>query len=228
MSKEIYQEPRVSLNQLCEYSSASSTRRCSIIKNAKDKPVFIVKRYNEAEEFLAHFLASGSDSKILKDGIQSLKKGIYPKEFDKENALSSADALESFYNNGLWLIEFLKAYDLEVSLNERHHKTIINGVKISIRPELMLFDKSTRQRIGFLKFYISKTKPLNSNNGELISCVGKHYFNEELTLDFHSKNCLTLDVFRGELISAPNAHKRKIADIKASCQEIFDRWDRVD
>jgi hypothetical protein len=36
-----------------------------------------------------------------------------------------------------------------------------------------------------------------------------------------------LDVFRGELITAPKAFKKRMSDITASCKEIADRWDLV-
>jgi hypothetical protein len=220
--------PRMGINPLCEYVYLSSaSRRSTIIKNAKEKPTFVVKRYNEAEDFLSYFLASKCDSKLLLEHIKSLRTGYYAKEFERDCAHYSADALEGFFRNGLWLTGLMENYDLEVSLNQTTHKIIISGVQISIRPELILYKKGTKERVGFLKLYISKTKPLESHHGELVACLGKSYFLEEHTLNFHSDCCLVLDVFRGELITAPKAFKKRMSDITASCKEIADRWDLV-
>ena len=223
-----YKDPRIGINPLAQYTDgATATRRSSIIKNAKDKPLFIVRRYNEAEEFLAHFLASGASSRLLADHITTLRTGFYFKDSDRENASYSADALQAFYKNGLWLPGLLSAYNIDVTVHENAHKTIVEGVQVSLRPELMLRDKKSGEQIGFVKFHFSKTRPLPSSQAELIACFGKHYFESEHTLVFKASNCLVLDVFTGGITQAPKAFAKRLSDIKASCREIADRWHLV-
>lgn len=223
-----YKNPRIGINSLAQYTGgATATRRSSIIKNAKDNPLFIIRRYNEAEEFLAHFLASGASSQMLNDHITTLKTSYYFKDSDKENAAHSADVLHAFYKNGLWLSGLLSSYTIDVTVHENAHKTIVEGVQVSLRPELMLSDKQSGERVGFVKFYFSKTRPLPSNQAELIACFGKYYFESEHTLVFKANNCFVLDVFSGAMTQAPKAFTKRLLDIQASCKEIADRWDLV-
>lgn len=223
-----YKDPRIAINPLTQYTDgATSTRRASIIKNAKEKPTFLVRRYNEAEEFLAHFLATGASSRMLTDHIKTLRTSYYSKEFNKECAEQSADALQAFYKNGLWLPGLLSKYTIDVTVHENTHKTIVEGVQVSVRPELMLRDKQSGERVGFVKFHFSKTKPMPTSQAELVACFGKHYFESEHTLVFKANNCFVLDVFTGEVTQAPKAFAKRLSDIKASCREIADRWHLV-
>ncbi len=221
----IYKNPRIGINPLTQYTDgATATRRTSIIKNAKEKPTFIVRRYNEAEEFLAYFLASGASSRMLTDHISALRTGYYTTDFEKECADHSADALQAFYTTGLWLPGLLSKYTVDATVHENAHKTIVEGVQVSLRPELMLRDKQTGESVGFVKFHFSKTKPIPSSQAELVACFGKFYFESEHTLIFKAQNCFVLDVFTGEVTQAPKAFAKRLSDIKASCKEIADRW----
>jgi hypothetical protein len=49
----VYLYPRMSLKMICEYVTASATRRSTIIKNSCIIPTFIVKRYNMASEIIS-------------------------------------------------------------------------------------------------------------------------------------------------------------------------------
>lgn len=223
-----YKDPRIAINPLSQYTDgATAIRRASIIKNAKEKPTFLVRRYNEAEEFLAHFLATGARSQLLSDHITTLRTSYYSKDFDKECAQNSADALQAFYINGLWLPGLLSKYAIDVTVHENAHKTIIEGVQVSVRPELILRDKKSGERVGFVKFHFSKTKPIPASQAELVACFGKYYFESEHTLVFKANNCFVLDVFTGEVTQAPKAFAKRLLYIKASCREIADRWHLV-
>lgn len=223
-----YVDPRMAINPLTQYTDgATATRRTSIIKNAKEKPTFIVRRYNEAEEFLAHFLATGASSRMLTDHISALRSSFYITNFEKECAEHSADALQAFFKNGLWLPGLLSKYKVDVTVHDNAHKTMVEGVQVSLRPELMLRDKNSGQRMGFVKFHFSKSKPIPARQAELVACFGKHYFEAEHTLVFKPQNCFVLDVFTGEVTHAPKAFSKRLSDIKASCREIADRWHLV-
>lgn len=227
MVLKTYKEPRLGIISLCEYQSASAVRRNTIIKNAKEVPSYIVRRYNEAEDFLTHFLIAKGDSRFLMDHIHSLRNSYYDKQSDKDCAHSCADALEGFLQKGFWFNSFLDQFALECSLPYAHNKMIIKGVQVSIRPELILRAKDGRQQLGFVKLYFSKSKPLTQMMGELITCVGKHYYMEEYNMVFKENNCLVFDVFRGQLYAAPRAFKKRMSDVNASCSEIADRWHLV-
>ena len=223
-----YKSPRVGIIPLCEYQAASAVRRTTIIKNAKDVPVYIAKRYEKAEHFLANFLTSQGESRHLTDYINTLRTDAYKSKFEEDCGHSSADSLSAFHQNGLWVTTLLNSFGLYCSINDHSNKMIVNGVQISFRPEIILRDKDGRQQLGFVKLYFSKTKPLSESSATLITCVGKHYYELEQGLVLQAKNCLILDVFRGTLFDAPKAHKRRLNEVLASCKEIADRWDLID
>jgi len=220
-----YSTPRISVNPLCEYVYATATRRGSIIKNSKEKPTYMTVRYNHAEEILSFYLAQSTvDVKILTDQIYSLNTIKYKSDFEKRCATISAEALSAFLRKESYVKKILSLYKSFMTIEETKHKLIINGVQISIRPEIILRDTLGKQQLGFVKFYFSKSVPLTQERAELIACVGKHYFESEHHLPLLNKNCFVLDVFRGEIFSAPKSHVKRMNDIYASCQEIADRW----
>lgn len=220
--------PRIGINSLAEYTSGvTATRRTSIIKNAKEKKNYIVRRYNEAEEFLAHYISSEANAQILFDQIKTLRTNQYFKDSERDNAIHSANALEAFYKNGVSFSNLLLKYKVDATVNVNTHKTIIEGVKVSLRPELILRDKQSGQQLGFVKFYFSKTKALSKSQAEMIACFGKYYFESEHNLILKPDNCFVFDVFIGEFTHAPRAYAKRLSDIKSSCREIRDRWDLI-
>lgn len=220
--------PRISLNPLCEYVEAGPYRRSSIIKNSKEPPLYITRYYNVGEELLTRYLSQVRDKPIfLRLHSSRLRLLSHNNDSEAKNAKFSSEALLSFLSHEKSIRKKLSAYSIETSLNDNTNKVIINGVQISIRPELLLRDSEGKQQLGFMKLYFSKTEPLTRDRAELIATVGKHYFETEKGIMLNSKHCMVLDVFRGTLFNAPKSFKRRIWDIEAACQEIFDRWDMI-
>jgi hypothetical protein len=227
--KKVYKEPRISVNPLCEYVvSATASKRNSIIKQSKTPISFITKWYNKAEDILSFYLANVRDSpKILSMEANRLQTDLYTDEMERKYAHASADAINSFLKKEKSARTILSAYALETAVNENKHKFILKGVQISLRPELILRDNQGKEQLGFVKFYFSKNDLLTQERGEAMACLIKYYFEQEFAYAFKPENCLVIDVFAGEFISAPKSHKRIIANIEASCLEIADRWDKV-
>lgn len=117
---------------------------------------------------------------------------------------------------------------LVLRADEKHRKIVINRVKISIRPELMICGVDGSEHTGFIKLYFGKTKPLGKAIGESMACMGKHYFKEVEGLDFKNKNCVVIDVFANEIYTAPSSYKRTIQQLSCCCTEIADRWDKIE
>lgn len=226
---KINNEPRISVNPLCEYVvSASATKRNGIIRNCKRPLTFITKWYNTAEELLAFYLSNIRDEpKVLQTEIARIKTKKYADEMEEKYANASAEALHSFLGVELKIREVLAPFSVEMAVNDSKHKFINNGVKISLRPEIILRDCQGKQQLGFVKFYFSKCEPLGKDRGELMACLIKHYFEQEFAFKFKNQHCFVLDVYNGILYTSPNSFKKRISDINAACKEIADRWDRV-
>jgi hypothetical protein len=225
---KVYQDPRISVNPLCEYvDDASATRRTSIIKQCKRPVSYITKWYNDAEDILSFYLSKvRNDSKVLSVETQRLKAiaKTHPDEMERKFALASATALNSFLAHELDIRTLLSPYHLDIAVNDSKHKFMLCGVQISLRPELILRDQEGKQQLGFVKFYFGKNEALTESRAELIACLTKYYFEQEFAFAFKPQHCLVLDVFTGRLWQAPKAHKRNLSNIEASLREIADRW----
>ena len=223
----VYATPRMSVNMLGEYVNASASRRNAIIKDSRIVPTYIAKRYNYASDIISKYISSGkSDINLLRKEIVLLKTGTYSSKYEKEMAMFSVEAVSAFLNHADVITNIFESSKLEASIHFNFHKINLEGVEISIRPEIILKSSKTKEIIGFIKLYFSKNNELDLDRGDFITCLGRNYFNEGHSLNLAEKNCFVLDVFRGELMTAPRAFKRRMSDISASCREISDRWDR--
>jgi len=228
--KKVNENPRISVNPLCEYvTTATASRRYAIIKQSKTPVTFITKWYNRAEESLAAYLSEDRDMPFMLElEAYRLQKAICSSDQEKKYSLASANALMAFLNSEKTVRHILAPFKAEVAIYDPNHKFILNGVQISLRPELILRDDKGKQQLGFLKFYFGKDEALGKDRGELMACLTKHYFETEFGFTLKTEHCMVLDVYRGEMFNAPKAHLRNLANIKAACKEIADRWDRVE
>lgn len=228
IKQRVYTTPRMSIKMLCEYVvKASASRRSSIIKDSSIVPTYIAKRYNSAAEAVAGFLSQpNSDLKSLMNELGYLKTKSYNSKYEREMAMLSIQALYSFAPHAISFKEILSGFKVEQANHFNYHKLSIEGVEISIRPELIIRNILNNEIIGFIKLYFSKTEPLDPESAALITCLGRNYFNETHSLNMSEKNCFVLDVFRGELSTAPKSFKKRMSDISAACREIADRWSR--
>ncbi len=228
--KRIHENPRISVNLLCEYvDEATASRRNSIIKQSKSPIAFITKWYNRAEDALSYYLSEIRDEPTLLSLEAKRIRGIRSfDEMELKYAIASAEALLAFLKKEAWVRNKLSAFKPEIAVHNPNHKFILSGVQISLRPELILRDKEGKQQLGFVKFYFGKNEELGEDRGELMACLTKYYFEQEFGFSFKNDHCMVLDVYRGEIYTAPKAFKRNIANIEAACREIADRWDKVD
>jgi hypothetical protein len=220
-------EPRMSLKMLCEYREASAITRNSIIKDSKFSKPFVTARYNEAESLISEYLANARDyPEILLQASAELKKSsLGLKDMQKEHALSSAYAIEKF-SKMAGKLKSLSNLIIRAEEN-KSRKIVTNGVKVSIRPELLISDCYGLEYVGFIKLYFGKSKPLTKTLAESMACFGKHYFKQKEDRDFSSKNCYVIDVCAVTLYTAPKSYKRIIQELEYCCSEIADRWDKI-
>lgn len=228
MKIRLNKDPRISVNALCEYVLASPSKRLTILKLCKKPVPFVTNWYNQAEDILSFYLAEiRHDPTVIKVEAGRLRTKSAATDMDKKFNVASAAALLSFLKDEISVRQILSPYILEIAVNDIKHKFVINGVQISLRPELILRDNGGKQQLGFVKFYFGKNDELGQDKGELIAALTKYYFEQEYNFSFKSKDCLVLDVYRGEMYSAPNAYKRSISNIQAALLEIADRWDKI-
>ncbi len=222
----INHEPKMSLNALGEYLTVGPARRKSIIRDQKYQKTFITARYKEAEKAITNYLVGGcQDDQTLKDTVIRLLTADHESEWRRQAFNNCADAIDSFRDMAKDLpIKAVKATHAEAS----QPKISIAGVAVSVRPEILLRDK-TGNIVGAIKLYFRKSKELSEKTGKLIATVLRTYLMDTFNAADTVKpaKCLVMDIFSGQIHQAPKAYKRAMANVQSACEEIAIRWPSV-
>lgn len=219
--------PRISLNKLGEYMNASASRRKRIIAEQREPKTFIIARYTDAQDVICNYLQDDSrDDEILYAGVERLLSAPVTTEWEEQCNQLCALALQHFLKVKDALP--LAGCSCEVLSPEQSSLMIVAGVEISVRPEvsLSIMDGKKAGQRGAIKLAFSKTYKLGEKSGEYISTLLHEY---AITTLFKGEKvcndkCLLVDVFDGQVISAPSARKRRMDDINAACEEIRKIW----
>lgn len=216
--------PKISLNKLGEYLTASPSRRRRIVQDQKDPKAFIAARYADAREAIVDFLASGmtADSKLLATA-KALREDSTGTDFARQDRLASAEAIENF----LEVVDQIELEDLVVVPTESSASAgmKVEGVHISVRPDAYLKNAITNDVIGAVKLHFPKTTPLNESASKYVSTALRVYLTEELSSSAADhRKCYVVDVSTQTVTCAPKSYKKNMADIAAACEEIRARW----
>ena len=217
------ENPRVSVNKLGEYMVAKPGRRLSIIRNQKRPADFIVAYYSQAEDAIAESIVQDHPDGFLETKIQELEKKTVSSDWDATRKSICIEALDYFTS-------FAKDAKFSTYRCSRgavdQPKTIIGGLTVSVRPEILLLDKE-RQIVGAVKLIFSKGRSAEAEEVEYIGAVLNHYMKEQHDPDCSHKDCYVIDVFAGTVTKAPKAFRKRMKDVEASCLEILDTWRRA-
>lgn len=221
-------KPKISLNKLGEYLDATPSRRKKIIQDQQDPKPFITIRYQDARENITSFLANDMvDEAGFLEAAQDLRDTREGTEFSLQDKRNSADAMENF-------LEVADLISLDGLVAEKVDKTTSSimefaGVDVSIRPDVILKDKETGYLKGAVKLHFSKTTPLTEKSAPYVAAALKVYLGAEDT-DSHiqPENCYVVDISTKKVFKAGKAHKNRIRDIEAACEEIEARWKKED
>ncbi len=224
--------PRISANQLAEYTLASPSRRQSILRNAKFAPTFLVIRYSEARKAICNFLADDSRpiAKLLEtENAQTVKSQGGGSAFKKNDAMLSAEAIKEFRKilNGNKLpktVVFEKP-------KGNFPKLDIGGVDISISLDLIAKNNGNGG-VGGVLVQTSKAIAAKSWRADHSRSVASLVWmlSAQCLADVGKvdrKYCFSIDLFGQSVTSAPQTYKRRLNDIEASCSEISALWDSI-
>lgn len=219
------EKPRMSLNKLGEYLSATMPgRRRSIIKEQRKPKDFIVARYAQAEQAIKeYFTTHKPNTDQLRRAIDSLSTMAHQEGWEGQTAELCTKALISFLNiaervptNGYTPVEG----------NNMVPKLNVSGLDISIRPEVLLTDPQNGTILGGIKLYLGKTHPLSDVAMAIVSTVLYRYLAETLSNEdiVAPENCFVVDVFAGKVVHAPRTYKQNMQHVRAACNEIATLW----
>ncbi len=229
MSKTSSETPRVSLNKLGEYLISSPSRRRTIVKQAKEPPDAIVPRYRQAFPPIEKFFETGNEEHIHK-AIERLRLKQPKSDWERDDNLNTALALDVFLKDASYLRE--EGCIITRANPQEQSKLLISGVQVSVRPDFYVrYTKRCRDFVGAIKFHWTKDDAHKlTEQGGLYVCTTVHQFLET----YHSKqakpsldHCISVDVFRHSICTAPRASHRLKENIKAGCEEIALRWQQV-
>lgn len=225
---KVREAPRVSLNALSEYLVASAAGRRRIIQEQKRPKPFQVAYYSEAEDAIARYLASDDRNLLdLQLNFKQLQKGGKSPDWELGRRDTGIEALEGFKK----LVPELPLNGLEVRRGPQKSRYLeVSGVTVSVRPEALLVQGTgDNRRLGAVKLYFSKSKPLSEERGRYASTILHAYLETFYTKvgvpDY--RICMVIDVFAGKIHTAPRTYKRKRQDVEAACLEINLLWSEV-
>lgn len=222
---------------MAEYlgSSTSSTRRTSIIREARFPKTSQVAQYDKAREGLVNFLGDGIRSyKHLADVEDYLeKRAARPTATDwiKRDSRFSKEAIAAFERayNKLGLVKLdcrpihgrLPHLDMwptriSVAMDFTVHKPIAGG-KDSIGGAILLFSRgesSSKTRIERSKIIAGL---IYTHCNRFLKGLG----NPEPSL------CFAVDVFNGKAHTPPGTFARKLRNVADACDEIAARWKTI-
>jgi hypothetical protein len=229
--KKIRQEPRISLNKLAEYITATPTRKDTILKQQKYPKDYMVTYYAEAERIVVGYLSYNdlADRNKLFEGVQRLQYQLAEttKSEEKKRLDSNLAALFAF----LAMIDSIDLNGASLKrMDNRDPSLTLSGVEVSVRPEVMVTKTHNgKQKVGAIKIHFSKTSPLNEEAQGYVS-AGLQLYCEDKLADFgivDPKLCLVIDVHSQKIMSNINNKTQRMKNIKAACSHIKTLWNTV-
>src|SRR6476660_1165440 len=86
--------PRISVNKLAEYMTASAARRRAIIRDQKHPLDFVVARYREVYEAIVASLIRGGDTSPIRERLKKLRESSPKTAWQSQDTQLSLEALE--------------------------------------------------------------------------------------------------------------------------------------
>lgn len=230
----IHLQPRITAMKLAEYVLADPSRQETIAKNAKRAPKAITFPYSRVRGAVTSGLSDGKLNpaffSTVADGIQ-VEAG--DTEWQRDDKTRSADALRRFAK----IIPTLNLTNAaQIHRPERGWKAlVIGGVRVSVNPELV-FSIAHRgvTKVGAVMLNTGQAEELSLSRtngrfsiGNYVTALICRMAEERLAaygMPLHTK-CCAVDIFRGEIHTAPATYKTLIKHMEAACKMIALRWD---
>lgn len=220
--------PRLSVNAITTYMNAAAAKREAVLREQKFPPTFRQRWYDTATKVITRCLIDPErDTEIVVETIDRLHAAHPVDKLERQINSNNAAALDGF----LAVLPSLEWDGLTASRYANKSALLeIEGVVISVRPEVMLQGKFRGSSVrGGVKLYLSKTTALGEDGGELIGALLHEYTAGRCSdgVGCKQRHCQVIDVFGEECYTAPTAIKRRMRDVEAACREIRERWPHI-
>jgi hypothetical protein len=221
-------DPRISVNKLGEYMTATPARRRQIVKDQKNRPAFKAARYRDARDAISSLIASGSAGEArARDFAEGLRRDPGGSDFAMQDRAHSAAAIDTFVEiRGAMKIDDLIAVSADARCSDAVEMA---GVRVVARPDALLLDPRSLAVVGCVKLHFSKSQPLDEKGGNYVATAMQTHLERNLSAPglVLSSRCYVVDIATRRIHTAPKARKRRLGDLAAACEEIKDRWEKL-
>jgi hypothetical protein len=219
--------PRISINKLGEYMTATPLRRRRIVLDQKRPKTFILPRYTEAQDAIVKHLVAGGDVDILTAEIERLALAPSATQWEDQRKELCGEAMSRFLD----IADHVDLGGMKAAVGGNDQPRLeLAGLEVSVRPEVILRGRNPQgaPTAGAIKLYFSKTIPLSEQGGAYIAAA-VHQFVETHIEPGHAdpRYCQVIDVFGGQVFRAPRALVRRRNDLVAACEEIVRAWETL-
>lgn len=232
--QKVVKEPRISVNNLAEYITATPTRRKKILQESKFPKEYIITRYKEARELSKKYISGIITTSDVREEIKRFEKEAaqFAKtqgaEFKFQDSSNSAESLRQLLKTPI-----PKFKNADISLNDEKKKYLtIKGVLVSVNPDLILKYDDALTYVGAIKLNITKSTKLTSEGQKMVCIllyeyVKKFYAYQGSAEVADFKLCQSFDVFKQQFDVCPSSMKNRLQNIEDACDEIASRWDSI-
>jgi len=227
MEQEVRLHPRISANKLGEYLVSPPLRRQCIIERQKYPCAYIGAYYEPARSILVDFIGGVIDRGQMLERADLLVESPHESTYAMHRAHGCAEAVLRFID----LEPRLDLRGMSPVMVERHDKLDVEGVDVSVYPDVVLEGRDAKQRptVGAIKLHFPKSHPHTEASAQYVATLLRMH----ATLAMSERGrviedaCIVVDVFAGRVLSAPRGYRRRWRDIGAACQEIRRVWPTV-
>ncbi|EIM73276.1 hypothetical protein A33O_15945 [Nitratireductor aquibiodomus RA22] len=222
------QAPRISLNKLCEFMTASIPRQRRIVRDQKFPPDYLRTYYREAQEAVASCIASELDNvSAVERQIDILNQQAPDTVGTQRRIASNVDALETF-------LDMLDQINLQGAVPELGAndapKLRVRNVDISVRPEIILrMENRNGPVVGAMKVHFPKTNPLDERSAGYASAILQEWTRVYLPDDGSASGplCCVLDIGSQCFYEGVRATRQRMRDIEDACATIAALWPTI-
>lgn len=221
-------QPRISLNKLCEFMTASPSRQRRIVRDQKYPSDFMRVYYREAQEAVAHCIASGlEDFGRVERQIEILNQMTPDSIGTQRRITANIEALETF----LQMVDTIDLAGAEPRLGENAPPRLaIRNVDVSVRPEVLLSGQGRNGRlVGGIKLHFPRTNRLDERAAGYVSAVLQEWCSRNLADEGQVSGpmCYVIDIGSQRAYAGVRATAQRIRDIEDACATIHALWPTI-
>lgn len=216
---------KISLLSLAHYMVAKIDARAGIVANSRKKNPAAAHRYSRAKEEVLQILRGDRaliDVKLL-DAATEFRNRTPKSEWDASDLGFSSDALDK-------LRTFYSEIDLGSRPPSRRRKwprLVLEGVAISVTPDLILREEGRVRKVGALKVRFGSSRIMDEEEGMYAAMILRYYLLAQLkdkSQRISPKLCQVADVSTGQVFQSPVAYKRQMGKVRLACTEFRAQW----